>query len=179
MKKKIIYIIILTALVSSLITVFVYWLINQPKVNCSNNKIIGNGDIKYEIKEITYNIPSFSLSTQGLYFSPIIKETIENLQTYEILADTSDDIYIYHNSYKGIKVKDIIELLGYNDYNKIIFKSNNGLQVTYLREDITDDIFFVFEKDDIKYPKDKEVNLLNPLLSSSYNINNIKTIYFE
>lgn len=177
--KKSIYIIIISALVSSLLTTFAYWLINQP--TRENNNIVKADVAEIRVKEIDYDIPDFTMSAIGLVKKAIIKETVNNIQAYEISADISDCIYLRHYTYKGIKVKDVITSIAknYDDYNKVIFKSTGGLQVEYQKEEINDDLFFVFEKDGIKYPATQEVALLNPTVYDRYNITNVKILNFE
>lgn len=183
--KKSIYIIIITALISSLLTVFGYWQINrlnEKKVdNNEDDKIVSSNIRNYEVTKINYDIPDFTMNIIGLKYTPIIKETIKGIDTYQISADISDSIYTRHYVYKGVKVKDVIAKAtnNFTDYYKIIFMSTSGLRVEYLNIEIDDDLFFVFEKDGIKYPEGKNVTLLNPKAYDSYNIINVKTLNLE
>ena len=173
MKK--IFIIIITAIVSSVLTVFGYWEIQQFK-----NPKVKEIDSPYglnEIKEIDYEMPSFYLVTTGLVITVIGKESLSNIKTYELSATISDSISKQHHVYKGIKVKDVIDSLNFDKYNKIVFKSNGGLQVEYKKEEL-DDVFFVFEKDNISYPEKEPVGLFNATVYDRYNITNIEKIEF-
>ena len=65
------------------------------------------------------------------------------------------------------------------DFKNIIFMSNGGLQVSFKKEEIVDDMFFVFEKNGIKFESGEEVSLLVPGLYERYSISNIVNIHFN
>lgn len=174
MKK--IYIIIITALVSSLLTVFGYWTVqrlNAPKYDDILNEPFG---IK-EIKKIDYDIPEFSIMATGLLLSMINNDTLKELPIYELSAVITDGIFKYENSYKGIKVSDLVAKLNFDDYNKIVFKSNGGLQVEYSKSDL-DSVFLVFEKNGYRYQVNEPIGLFNPNVYERYNITNIQKLEF-
>lgn len=173
MKK--IFIIIITALISSLITIFGYWTLsnkNTPKEDISKEKY----GLK-DINKIEYDIPNFSIISTGLLISVINQDSLKDIQTYELTAIVSDSIYKHKYTYKGIRVKDVLTKLNFENYNKIIFKSNGGLQVEYTKDEINN-LFLVFEKDGILYPEDEPVSLFNPTVYDRYNITNIEKMEF-
>jgi len=165
----------MSALISSMLTVFCYWTIEH--LNAPKDDILDESYGIKEINEIDYDSPSFSIVTTGLFISIINNESINGLKAYELSAVISDGIYTYKSTYKGIKVKDVIEKINFDDYNKIVFKSNGGLQVEYAKNEL-DDLYFVFEKDNILYPVEEPVALLNPNVYDRYNITNIEKIEF-
>lgn len=174
MKK--IYIVIITALISSLLTVFCYWTIqrlNTPKYDDILNEPFG---IK-EIKQIDYDIPKFSIMATGLLLAMINNDTLKDLPIYEFSVVLTDGIFKYENAYKGIKVSDLVAKFNFDDYNKIVFKSNGGLQVEYNKSDLNS-VFFVFEKNGYQYQLNEPIGLFNPNVYDRYNITNIQKLEF-
>ena len=163
--------IVITAIISSIITIICYGAIYQSTM-CLDSGIVGHTGVT-NLKKIKYNFPAFSITSIGLLNGPITNESIKDIQTYEITAIVSDSIYRHQYTYKGVKLKDVLENEKLKDYKKIIFKSNGGLQVEYTKEEIDDNVFIVFEKDGIEYPKLEKVSLLNPTVYDRYNITNV------
>ncbi len=178
-KKSIIIVIIITVIITAIISSLITILCCGKSKNIKNdNKNISNAEYGLqEIKIIDYNIPDFSIITTGLYISVVNQNSLINTKKYEITAIISDSIYKRKYTYKGVRVKDLVDTVDFDDYNKIIFKSNGGLQVEYTKEELNN-LFLVFEKDGIHYPEKEPVSLLNPTVYDRYNITNIEKMEF-
>lgn len=173
MKKTIITVVISVA--ATLLLVLGFNLINEWRLD----KLVEEVGVK-ELKEIDYEIPKFTLLTDGIYQTNISTGDFKDVvKTYEIKAVIEDEIEYEYAEYVGVKVKDMLYAYDMEDFKNIIFMSNGGLQVSFKKEEIVDDMFFVFEKNGIKFESGEEVSLLVPGLYERYSISNIVNIHFN
>ncbi len=175
--KKTIITVIITAVVSVGLTMLCVNLYNVNEKNSYKDQTEKLG-IK-ETKEVDFEIPDFAIILEGIYDSTITDEDVKELKVYEISTVMTDGVYTDLYTYKGIKLIDAFNLFDYSDYNNLIVKSNGNLQVTYSKEEITDNMYLVFSVDGHMLPAEEPVNLLNPDLNSRYSIGNVVSMQFE
>lgn len=173
MKKTIITVIISVG--ATLLVVLGFNLINTLRIN----NLVKEVGVK-EIKEINYDIPKFTILTDGIYQTNISMVDFKDVvKTYEIKAVLEDEIEYEYAEYVGVKVKDLLYSYDMEDFEKLTFQSNGGLQVTFKKEEIVDDMFLVFEKNGQKFESGEEVSLLVPDLYARYSISNVINLYFD
>ena len=164
MNKKITIGIIVTLIVCALVGSIIY--INNKR---KYNEIVKTAGIK-SIEEIKYDLPKFTILVAGIYEGTISTGDVKKLKTYKFEAVTDDGLEKELHTYIGIKVLDVLNRVEFKKYNHITFMSTGDLQVKYDTKEITENMYFVFEKDGKKYPKAEEVTLINPDVNSRYNL---------
>lgn len=174
--KKTAFIIIMeiATIVATILVVFTYNSYKEKKYE----KLVEEPGIK-EVKEADFNLPKFTILVEGIYYSTISDVDIIDLKTYFISAVMDYSVRNDYKTYNAIKLKDIFELYGIEDYNNVIFKSNGNLQVKFKKEEINDDFYLTFSENGINYPEDEPVNLLCPDYNARYSLTNIVEIDFE
>ena len=75
----------------------------------------------------------------------------------------------------AFKLKEIFDSLGIKSYSEVKFSSNGGLNVTFSKDEIDDNVFLFFERDSI-YLEKAPINLLVPNEPARYSIQNVQTI---
>lgn len=176
MKKTIITVVVtaVVAILATLLTVYAYNSFEDNKYD----KLVAETGVK-EVTENKYELPKFSIVVQGVYYSTISNVDVADLKTYNVEAVMFDGIYRRYNTYDAIKLKDVFELYGIEDYNNVVFKSNGNLQVKFAKDEISDNFFLTFTKDGFNYPENEPVNLLCPEFAERYSLTNIVRIDFE
>ena len=130
-------------------------------------------------EKIKYEIPKFSLTIGGIYDNTITNVDCANLDVYKFKAVMDDGIYKRVYEYVGIKVEDVLEMANMDNYNKITFMSSGFLQVTYSKDEITDNTYFVFEVDGKTYEYPDSIALVNPELNARYSITGLARLNFD
>ena len=169
--------IIITACVSILLTLGCVFLANKLDSNKNNNLIVERG-IK-DVKEVDYTLPKFVVSISGIYDSTLTNEDIKDLKTYEIAAVMDESYENEYHTYKGVKMLDILNYYGIDDFNKVYFRASGKLQVEFSKEEITDDMYFVFTKDGKSIKSGESGGLLIPSINARYSITDVVTFSFE
>lgn len=180
--KKSIYLMILVAIISSLITVFVtitcYKMNNQNEEQKTFN-IITSNNTPIQVKNITYTPQGFVIRATGLVNAIISHETIKGLKVYEFTTGLTDHIKGNENTYKGVKLSEVIKLVKVSDYQKITLKSNSGKEAEYKINEIDDSLFIVFEKNDIPNSENEPLSFMDLNICDCYNIDGVNNIMFE
>ncbi|MEG1850524.1 MAG: hypothetical protein RR228_00775 [Bacilli bacterium] len=181
MKKELInkiLIIIVTAILSSALTYLTIKLVKNNKedsfVNSYNNATKKVGVIKAE--KYDYKLPAFSISVLGNKFDSITSKDLEKTPVTRFIAVVSNGKNKIVRKYTGIKFKDVLNTKNFNEYSSITFKSTGGLQVTYDKSQITDEVFLIFQVNDKGFIKNEKVGLLAVDRLSRYSIPNIVRI---
>ncbi len=128
-----------------------------------------------DIFATTQTAPSFSVGTMGLYDGGFNNESLKDLKVYDIKAIMNDGYEEETHSYKGYKVKEVLSALEINSYEKLVFSSNGGLNVTFYASEVDDNMFLFFERDGIRLDN-APINLLVPTQPARYSIQNVQTI---
>ena len=92
-------------------------------------------------------VPEFAIIVRGDYKMMIQNDDIEKMKAYEFDGTVDNGWTVEKNHYVGIRVKDAFEYLKINEYEEVEFFSKGRVTVTYKREDITDDVYFVIKRD--------------------------------
>lgn len=142
------------------------------------NKYIETIGVK-SVKEINYDIPSFTLLTEGIYDNTITNDDVKNLKVYEIETVMNDGIYKDAYSYVGVRLKDVLKMAKMETFNTLTFMARGNLQVTYEFAEISDDMYLVFEMDGYKYDYLEPIAIINPNLNSRYSITGLTTLLFD
>lgn len=169
--------IIITACVSILLTLGCVFLTNKLESNKHNNLIAERG-IK-DVKEVDYTLPKFVVSISGIYDSTLTNEDIKDLKTYEIAAVMDESYENEYHTYKGVKMLDILNYYGIDDFNKVYFMASGKLQVEFSKDEITDDMYFVFTKDGKNIKAGESGGLLIPSINGRYSITDVVMFSFE
>jgi len=173
--RKNIYIMILVATISSFITVVCYWTINQKKYLQFNTSNINS----IEVKKITYEPQGFAIRAEGLINDIISHETIKDIPLYEFTTGLSDHIKNNENTYKGVKINEVIKKINIDNYEKVIIKSTSGQEVEYNKNEIDDNIYLLFEKNSMPYPENEPVSFIDLKICDCYTIDSIHSIAFK
>ncbi|MBE6140680.1 MAG: hypothetical protein E7172_04000 [Firmicutes bacterium] len=174
--KKIIVTIIITIIVSLLSTLGIIELINYKEEKNFDQKALNVGVKKFN--KVSYQLPNFSVKIEGIFEDSITNEEISTLDKYLIEVVTTDGLYNEFAKYHVIKVKDVFEHFNFQDYTKVIFKSN-GLKVTFNKEEIDDEVYFMFTKNGAQYKNGSKIGLLIPDLEIKYSISHLTEIVFD
>lgn len=169
--------IVITACVSILLTIGCVFLAKKLEDNKYNNLIAERG-IK-DVKEIDYSLPKFVVTIGGIYDSTLTNQDIKDLKTYEIAAVMDESYENEYHTYKGVKMLDILNYYGIDDFNKVYFMSSGKLQVEFSKEEINDDMYFVFTKDGKNIKTGESGGLLVPSINGRYSITDVVKFSFE
>lgn len=100
------------------------------------------------LKESSNEIPDFMIFIRGLVDTTVMKTEMEYLKAYDFVVETKDESSkIVSNSWTGIRLTDILELKKIDTFDSIYFRSGDK-EVSFLKEEITDDIYLVLYKND-------------------------------
>lgn len=168
--------IIITAVLSILLTKS-YEKYKTQKLISNYNNVTENIGIN-AIQKVDYTLPEFSITVMGSYVGNITNEDLKNLDVYGMYVTMTNGDTKTLKKCVGIKVKDILSLKQFTDYNNIIFKSDSGLQVSYTKDQINDNVFLIFTKNDDSV-RDEKVAVLGVDRLSRYSIPNILRIDFN
>ncbi len=91
----------------------------------------------------------------------------------------NDGIYKDYYRYHGIRLKELLNLYEIKDYNNITFRSEGRLQVTFLKEEINDDVFLIFDVDGFQFEEDDPVGLLAVDYNLRYSITDVVSLMFD
>lgn len=127
------------------------------------------------VVETKATLPKFTVGTMGLYDGGFNNESIKDAKVYEIEAVVNDGYSETTHKYKGFKMNELLKLLEIESYSQITFSSNGGLDVTFMNNEVNDNMFLFFERDGI-YLEKSPINLLVPTEPARYSIQNVKTI---
>lgn len=175
--KKNTTIILITMVISvalTLVGVKVYEKIKISKLN----DIAGVTGVK-NVREINYEIPSFKLTVNGIYDTVIDSNDLSDLKKYYIETVMDDGIYKFLYSYEGIRLNELLNLYQLEDFKEVTIKSGGRLQVTFLKEEITDNIYLTFSKDGYANPTSEAVSLVAPDYMARYSISQVVELTFD
>lgn len=127
------------------------------------------------VNEIKTTLPEFTVGTMGLYDGGFNNESLKDAKVYEIEAVVNDGYSETTHKFKGFKVKELLSSLEINSFSQIKFSSNGGLDVSFMNNEVDDNMFLFFERDGI-YLKNAPLNLLVPTEPARYSIQNVRTI---
>ena len=148
---------------------------NKTEVNENKNIPTGEKGKVIDVFESTATLPKFSVGMRGIYDGGFNNESLKNAKVYDIKATMNDGYSEETHSYKGFKLKEIFDSLGIKSYSDVKFSSNGGLNVTFSKDEIDDNVFLFFERDSI-YLEKAPINLLVPNEPARYSIQNVQTI---
>lgn len=124
---------------------------------------VGDAGI-HKLTEVTdFTLPEFTITVFGSTKDVITELTIKDLKIYKIDATTINNGKKMRFTFTGIRLKEALALINIDDkyeYSTITFKSTDGVQNVYNKENITDNVFLVFATNGKIYT-DKKVNLMN------------------
>ena len=110
-------------------------------------------------------------------------------EPYRLTADgrlEKSGLYHQMKSFKTKPIEDIITSLmekgvlpTIKDYNNITFRSEGRLQVTFLKEEINDDVFLIFDVDGFQFEEDDPVGLLAVDYNLRYSITDVVSLMFD
>lgn len=155
MKKKHIIIGIALIVVSSLIT---YYITANSYKNKNINKDFIDSIAKdeklepgtYDFTTSTKNMPDFRLSIKGIHTKTITKEDLSDVKLYDFKGKIAYSWGSLASDYTGIKFKDFLTAIGINDYKEIVLIGNGNIVVSFAKEEITDESYIVFYRDNEK-----------------------------
>ena len=154
----------------------VFSLVGCNKEKKEENKLPTTEEGKVvEVNNTTTTVPKFTVGTLGLYDGGFNNESLKDAKVYEIEAVVNDGYSETTHKYKGFKMTELLKLLEIESYSQIKFSSNGGLDVTFMNNEVDDNVFLFFERDGI-YLEKAPINLLVPTEPARYSIQNVKTI---
>lgn len=175
--KKTIIIVIISVIISvslSLLGVKIYNSVNHKKYT----NLISEAGL-YRVDSVEYKLPEFAIKFDGIYNEVVTNESISSLPVYEIDAVMNDGIYKDYYRYHGIRLKELLNLYEIKDYNNITFRSEGRLQVTFLKEEINDEVFLIFDVDGFQFEEDDPVGLLAVDYNLRYSITDVVSLMFD
>lgn len=150
--------------------------------------VTSNTAVQYKDKASVKNLTATANGTYTLYahwnintykitynYGGFNNESIKDAKVYEIEAVVNDGYSETTHKYKGFKMTELLKLLEIESYSQITFSSNGGLDVTFMNNEVDDNVFLFFERDGI-YLEKAPINLLVPTEPARYSIQNVKTI---
>ncbi len=142
------------------------------------NKLVKTTGVK-KVTKVNYEIPGFALIVSGIYDTTITNIDIKDMQVYKISAVLDDSISKNLYTYNGVKFVDALELSGITDYNSVTFKAGGKLQVKFDKDEISENVYLVFDVNDNKYPSNEPVSLLAPDYNARFSITDVVALEFD
>ena len=123
------------------------------KENETNEYDAKVGEIQ-NLVESNKEMPKFSISVMGLIDDTITNEDLKNLKIYDFEVDvTAYDLDpnsdVYHEKWSGVKLSEVLAKKNIENYDSLDFKATGNLTVTYTKEEINDNLYLVFYRNEV------------------------------
>lgn len=179
MKKKNIG--VLFASLFAIVLITALWIAFHPSK--SNLKDDNKAPIA-NLKETTNrDIPEFAIAFAGKYKGTFSYDDIDykKLTIYEFDGTINNGWKNKTNHYLGVKVREVFEALGIEDYETARFHANGGLSSVFEKREINDSAFFVFTRDGKRIDERmrNSISLLVFDQKYKYSIENVSFVAFN
>lgn len=172
-KFNILWIIIILVIVAAIIGFIVF------RTKKGNSLDVPTGTIE-NLTESSKEIPSFTVLIDGLYYGVLTTEVLkeENVKVYEFDAGIDIGWGTISSHYIGVKLKDALDALQIANFDQIEFAAEGRISVTYVTEELTDDMYLVFYRDGELINETQPVNLLSVNYPYRYSVEAVTDMYF-
>ena len=137
---------------------------NKCEDKLTNNPNYASTDVGTIKKstEIEAGLPNFEITLLGNYLGNIKKDNLTGIKTYKVETIISANNKYYDVTFEGIKVKDFIEKVKFNDPNldTIKFQGDQSVSKTYDFYKIDESFYFIYKMNDKPITVDGDTNKL-------------------
>lgn len=154
--------------------------VSTKKENTPNNDNLNVGDIANQ-KEYKGNIPDFTLEITGTYSGTITNEVVKEMEipVYEFDAKVDNGWDKVTNHYRGIKLLDLFEKAGFQEYKSIEFMAHENKTVTYQKDEIDENLYLIFYKNRGNEDERNNLSLFALKNKQKFSVENLATIDFD
>ena len=176
-KKKIVAFIIIAIVLGLIIGIAIYKTSDSKKAKEPSSNNLGTENIV----TTQINYPKFTVIIDGLYEGFINERNLvsHEIPQYKFKATVKNSWDTHTNEYDGIKLTDVFEKMGFTKYSRVEFKGIGDNCVIYNKDEIDDNLYFVFYRDGKPIEEDIQISLLNPQKNYRYSVENLIKIVFS
>lgn len=118
-----------------------------------------------ELKKSELTIPEFSVDIEGKIDGALTNIDLSNVTLYDFVADVTvydidPDSEIYREKWTGVKLKDVLNTKGITEYDTLDFKSTGNITVRYKKEEINDNMYLIFYRNDMLISKSEDTPIM-------------------
>lgn len=178
-RKENLPVVIATILIIALVIVLIF-IIPRDKHSKAKPTNVNYGEVA-NLKDYKGNVPDFTLEITGTYKGTVTNETLKQLEVpiYEFDANINNGWDLEINHYRGIKLKDLLERMGFTEYASIKFNAHQHKTVEYNKDVIDDKLYLIFYTDRKASQTDHTLSLLSIDKLYEYSVEELANMVFS
>ena len=179
-KKRIIWMVVAIAVVVFLVGIGVTLL--QKKNNNDNFSVKLNSKEIKGLKESDKELPDFKITVRGSFDGTIDKKLLDTngIKVFEFDAGINNGWRVETNHYVGVRLSDVLDIaIQTMPYSRVKFVSQEYRAKEYEEDQISDDMFLVFERDGKPIRKDGYMSFLAVDYDYSYSVEDVVAMEFK